>query len=278
MRKEAGLVGFHVHQMRHTLACSWTERGGSLAALQRILGHASVVTTQHYARLSDDVVREKRSGLPIARQVAKVRSPVALHPDEVSMLRESLPEYLTLANLGLGTTKPDGGILGYPTTQLLMAVVDAIGSYYREDPKYRVRVDGVDREIKTTSDHIFILNSDYFGFDFTEDQLRDIYQLCRSPLTHNAVVGNGHVLVIGRTTDPAFEFKDGVVVTSVAGLGEACRKAVGKFLPVLDKVVPGSKAIGDLQAKADRAASKRAPGGAPGVFTTQASAFGRPKQ
>lgn len=59
VRKETGIEGFHVHQMRHTFACQWIERGGSLAALQQILGHASVVTTQRYARLSDDAVRRE---------------------------------------------------------------------------------------------------------------------------------------------------------------------------------------------------------------------------
>jgi integrase len=52
----SGVERFHVHQLRHTFACRWIERGGSLASLQQILGHASVVTTQIYARLSDEHV------------------------------------------------------------------------------------------------------------------------------------------------------------------------------------------------------------------------------
>jgi integrase/recombinase XerD len=46
-----------VHQLRHTFACRWLEAGGSLPTLQQILGHRSVVTTQHYARLSEESVR-----------------------------------------------------------------------------------------------------------------------------------------------------------------------------------------------------------------------------
>jgi site-specific recombinase XerD len=42
--------------MRHTLACQWIDRGGDLGALQQVLGHASIVTTQRYARMSDEVV------------------------------------------------------------------------------------------------------------------------------------------------------------------------------------------------------------------------------
>lgn len=55
--RRSGVDTFHVHQLRHTFACRWLEAGGSLPALQQILGHRSVVTTQHYARLTDESVR-----------------------------------------------------------------------------------------------------------------------------------------------------------------------------------------------------------------------------
>lgn len=56
VRLRSGIKRFHVHQCRHTFACTWLERGGSLAALQQLLGHASITTTMQYARLQDAAV------------------------------------------------------------------------------------------------------------------------------------------------------------------------------------------------------------------------------
>jgi integrase len=77
VRRYSGVARFHPHQMRHTFACKWLEEGGSLAALQQILGHSSIVTTERYARISHDLVmREARriEGRGVANGVAKAGS------------------------------------------------------------------------------------------------------------------------------------------------------------------------------------------------------------
>ena len=69
VKRFSGVEKFHPHQMRHTFACRWIERGGSLAALQQILGHSSIVTTQRYAKISDDMVRREAERLGMAGSV-----------------------------------------------------------------------------------------------------------------------------------------------------------------------------------------------------------------
>jgi integrase len=72
VRRSTGLPGFHVHQMRHTFACQWLVRGGTLAALQQLLGHASIVTTQRYAKLSDEAVMREAQRLQTPVSTASV--------------------------------------------------------------------------------------------------------------------------------------------------------------------------------------------------------------
>jgi integrase len=59
VRKLSSVPAFKVKQARSTFACRWLEQGGILAALQEILGHTTIVTTQRYARLSEDHVRHE---------------------------------------------------------------------------------------------------------------------------------------------------------------------------------------------------------------------------
>ena len=59
------------HQMRHTFACRWLERGGSLASLQQVLGYASVAITQRYARLSDEAVMHEAGVAYLYEEPAK---------------------------------------------------------------------------------------------------------------------------------------------------------------------------------------------------------------
>jgi integrase len=70
VRDKSEVEGFHVHRLRHTFACCWLEKGRSLAALQLVLGHASIETTQRYARLTDDAVM-REIGTVVTRTVTR---------------------------------------------------------------------------------------------------------------------------------------------------------------------------------------------------------------
>ncbi len=75
VRLRSGVQRFHVHQLRHTFACRWMDRGGSLAALQQLLGHSTVTMTQRYGRVSDDLVMREARRLELEGVTRGVTTP-----------------------------------------------------------------------------------------------------------------------------------------------------------------------------------------------------------
>lgn len=69
-RRQEVPVDWHWHQLRHTFACHFLRDGGSIEALSKLLGHASVTTTERYATLFETAVRAEfrrvRGGGPVA--------------------------------------------------------------------------------------------------------------------------------------------------------------------------------------------------------------------
>jgi site-specific recombinase XerD len=60
IKKEFDKSGYDMkpHQLRHSFAVNWLNRGGDIRSLQIILGHASIETTMSYLQLSDDHIKQ----------------------------------------------------------------------------------------------------------------------------------------------------------------------------------------------------------------------------
>ena len=74
---EAELEDFHFHDLRHTFASRYVMRGGSLPALQQILGHATLQMTMRYSHLSpkhlrDEMARTEREVVTSAEPVQEL--------------------------------------------------------------------------------------------------------------------------------------------------------------------------------------------------------------
>jgi hypothetical protein len=174
---------------------------------------------------------------------------MAIHRKKLGLAKESINEMLHVAEYTVTYRKTDkakwgdnatGGILGYPATVILFSIIDCLGSYFANDPKFTVIIDKKERKIKNARQHIYILNSKYFNLNLSQIDLDNIYENVRSTLTHNSLLPEGYILQVGENEKIPFniavnEFDKRIYFINVIRLFEITKKAIEEFISDLDK-------------------------------------------
>jgi integrase len=77
VRKAAGLDGVRLHDLRHSFASVGAGGGLSLPIIGKLLGHSQSMTTQRYAHLANDPVRQAVETIGATIAAAMSRKPGA---------------------------------------------------------------------------------------------------------------------------------------------------------------------------------------------------------
>lgn len=79
--KQAGLIDFHFHDLRHTFASRLVMAGVDIRTVQELMGHKTIAMTLRYAHLSPD---HKRKAMAALEERFSVKSPANFHDSPVS--------------------------------------------------------------------------------------------------------------------------------------------------------------------------------------------------
>lgn len=166
---------------------------------------------------------------------------MAIHETTTSLLKESLPEFLRVAEYCIGFRKDNGGCLGYPGAAIMFSIADSLGSYHRDQSTFSVLVDRKHTPIKTDGyHHLFIFNSEFYSLGLAETTIQELYKKYRCLLLHNSALAPDNFLFLGEPSDPPFVTDKMGVHVNVAGFLRVTKIAVPAFLKKIDQVVPGS--------------------------------------
>lgn len=186
---------------------------------------------------------------------------MAKHPNTQSMLRESLKEMIFVAEYCITYRKDAtwevnqfGGCLGFPAAIMLFCIADTIGSFYEGNGNFKIKINEQDKVIKKDNfQHFYILNSDYYRLNLSEEFIKIIYKRFRSSLVHNLTLSPGYSLSIESDDKPPFEIRENsdpnMVNVHLKPFLKMTQIAIEKFLNKVDAVIPGSKKQGEILLK-----------------------------
>lgn len=140
------------------------------------------------------------------------------HKEICDMLEVSLKELIITVDKCIKFKKSEQnwfdiakGCLGYPASILLLTVVDTIGSVFEGVLDFKVKIDGNLKTITHNSyEHFYIFNSQFYGREFTEDIIKEIYESYRCLLVHNSSLLVGCTLDIGTIDSIPIEIIDDI--------------------------------------------------------------------
>jgi hypothetical protein len=149
---------------------------------------------------------------------------MAIHKHLSTLAVEAIDEYLHIARQCAEQLKAGGGIFGYPAALLLLCVVNALGTYLRNE---EVVIDGKKQRI-TEGEPFRVLNHSILNQNLTMTQIKKIERAYRNQLAHAALLEPGAWLTPQATSSP-FMFSGDEVAISVPTLRQVVESAWNRF-------------------------------------------------